>query len=166
MSPVTRHLSLVLAAARVNDLFGGDSSFSLLFQPRKVPTNLERSVRPRRSFSRGSILADSDFQLEAPFEFVRICARGGVKIANGQICGATAEFQRSAPDFYRECDVCSLSEPSFAIGLNQNVPAAVGAQLDMIRCYFPDLGAGACLIEPRSVIVTQDYAGDFPRRAP
>src|SRR5262249_551847 len=140
--------------------------FLFIYHTVQIPTNPELFVGTRCSFSRDSILADSDFQLEVPFDFIRTCARGGVKIANGQICGSTVEIQRSAPEFYRKFDVCSLSEPSFAVGLNQNVPAAVGAKLDMIRCYLPSVGAGTCLIEPRSVIVTQDNARDFPRRAP
>src|SRR6185369_4011176 len=128
----------------------------------KIPTNLERLIGPCGSFTRDSILADRNFQLEAPFEFIRTRARGGVKIANGRICRSTDEVQRSAPEFYRKCDVCSLSEPSLAVGLDQKVPAAVGAKFDMIRCYLTGLGARTCLIEPRSMIVPQDYAGDFP----
>ena len=61
--------------------------------------------------------------------------------------------------------MCFMSEPSFGVGLDQNVPAAVGPKLDMIRCYLADLGARACLIEPRSMIVTQDDARDLPRCA-
>jgi hypothetical protein len=96
--------------------------------------------------------------LEAPFELTRARRRGDVKIANRRICRSTVEFQRSATEFYRKCYMCPLSEPSFAVGLDQNVPAAVRAKLDMIRCYLADLGARTCLIEPRSTIE--------PRRTP
>jgi hypothetical protein len=61
--------------------------------------------------------------------------------------------------------MCSLSEPSFAVGLDQKVPPAVRAKLDMIRCYLAYLGARTCLIEPRSTIETQDDARDLPRCA-
>ena len=100
--------------------------------------------------------------MEAAFELLRSCARGDMKIAPGRVCRSTVEFQRSAPEFYGECYVCCFSEPSFAVSLDQNVPAAVGAKLDMMGCYLADLGARTCLIEPRSSIATQDDARDLP----
>ncbi len=61
--------------------------------------------------------------------------------------------------------MCSLSEPSFAVGLDQKVPAVIGAKFDMIRSYLADLRARTGTIEPRSMIVTQDDARDLPRCA-
>ena len=58
--------------------------------------------------------------------------------------------------------MCFMSEPSFGVSLDHKVPAAVGPKLDMIRCYLADLGARACLIEARSMIVTQNDARDLP----
>jgi len=80
-----------LIGSTLAHVFSG-SLVSLLFQPREVPTNLERLVGPRGSFSGDSILADSDFQLETAFEFIRVRARCSVKKANGRICGSTVEF--------------------------------------------------------------------------
>src|ERR1041385_2970219 len=74
-------------------------------------------------------------------------------------------FNGLPPSFTGNATCVSLGQLSFLVGLDQKVPTAVGAKLDMIRCYLADEGAGTCLIEVWSMIVTQDDARDLPRCA-
>ena len=114
----------------------------------EAPVDGERCWRPLDDLPRLGIFAGGEFDEEAAVELVGACPRGGAEIAGGTICGSAAQSHLPAPETQREHEVSPWSDPPFAVGLDEEVPA-VGAELEAVVSDAADLGATARVVEPQ-----------------
>ena len=118
------------------------------WQVRETPADGERCRRPLDSLSRFSIFAVGEFDEEAAVELAGACPRGGVERAGGTICGPAIQPHVPAPESQRKHEVRSWTDPPFAVGLNEEVPA-IGAELKPVGSNAAYSGARARMIEPQ-----------------
>ena len=119
-----------------------------LWQAREASPNGERRRRPLDDLPRLGIFAGGELDEEAAIEHVGAGPRGGVEIAGGPIPWSAAQRPLSFREQDREHEACPWSEPTFAVGFEQEVPA-IGAEFEVVLTDHPDPGARACLVEPQ-----------------
>ena len=119
-----------------------------MWQAREASPDGERRRRPFNDLPRLGIFAGGKLDQEAAVEHFGAGARGGLEIAGGPISWSAA--QRSLPfrEQDREHEACPWSDPTFAVDLEQEIPA-VGAEFEAVLSDAADPGARARVVEPQ-----------------
>jgi hypothetical protein len=106
----------------------------------------ERCRRPIDGLPRLGIFAGGELDKEATVELVGAYPRDGVEITDGGIRGSAAQSHPLAPETQREHEARPGSDATFAVGLDEEVPA-VGPKLEAVVFNAADLGATARVVE-------------------
>ncbi|MDT4965668.1 MAG: hypothetical protein QOJ64_405 [Acidobacteriota bacterium] len=117
-------------------------------QSLEAPADGERRRRPVGGLSRIGIRTGGEFDEEAAAELVGACPGSGAEIAGGNIRGSAVQSHLPAPETEREHEVRPWSDPPFAVGLDEEVPA-VGGELEAVGFGAANPGATARVVEPQ-----------------
>ena len=118
------------------------------WQAREASPDGERRWRPLNDLPRLGIFAGGKLDQEAAVEHVGAGPRSGLEIAGGTISWSAAQRPLPFREQDREDEACPWSDATFAVGLEQEVPA-VGAKFEAVLSDAADPRASARVVEPQ-----------------